>query len=368
MTRKLLYLNGIAILIVILFHAGGWGLISMFSWAHRYGALPGDAVVNNPIAYYVLRVIEQSAVFSIPAFLFVSGFFIAFTLPAGKQTVSWSNIFTRLKFLIIPYLIWASVKIIMLFAEGSFPGVWATAKLVLTGMITPAYYFVILLIQMYLLAPFLIRWAKTHPLSLFLLTAVLQIIFHSLQYITILQPSSAASALVISLLPKWFFPVRLFWFTLGILISLYRKEINRFIDGKFFLWGGLTLLLWVIGFAEWEILTQLSGSVFIEHRETLVDALYAFTFIFSVLAYPQKRFFQQKTVEKIGGLSFGIYLAHIPVMEILGRGVYHVLPQLLKFHLLFTLMIAVLGLAIPLLLINIVKRTKLNRFYVYLFG
>lgn len=368
MTRKLLYLNGIAILIVVLFHAGGWGLISMFSWAHRYGATPAESLMNNPIAYYVLRAIEQTAVFSIPSFLFVSGFFVAFTLPATSKTIRWDNIFTRLKFLVIPYLIWAFIKIIMLILEGSLPGWVETGKLLLTGSITPAYYFVILLVQMYLLAPFLIRWAKNRPLLMLAVTAVLQICFHSLQYITILDPQSVVSHIIINTLPKWFFPVRLFWFSLGILVCLHRKEISHLFEGKTMLWGSLTVVFWLFGFFEWEFLTTQSGITFIEHRETLVDALYAFVFIMMILSLQKKSLLQQKTIEKVGGLSFGIYLAHVPVMEIIGRGIYHVAPFLLSYHLVFTLMIAIIGLAVPLLMINIVKRSPLNRFYVYLFG
>ena len=56
MIRRLLYLNGIAILCVILFHTTNWGLTAMFAWTPRY--LP----VSEPVfdqtgspAYYWIR-------------------------------------------------------------------------------------------------------------------------------------------------------------------------------------------------------------------------------------------------------------------------------------------------------------------------
>ncbi len=294
MTRKLLYLNGIAILTVILFHSGGWGLMAMFSWAHRYGATPGAAMFTNQFGYYVLRIIEQIAVFSIPSFLFVSGFFIAFTVPAREKTIRWKIIFTRLKYLIIPYLLWCFIKVAMLVIEGKFPGLWETTKLILTGSITPAYYFVILLIQMYLLSPWLIRFAKANPAALLLATATLQILFHSVQYINILTPESTAGHVFITFLPKWLFVTRLFWFSLGIVFSLYRKQFSTIFEGKTKLWLSATILLWFVGFFEWEWLTRLSGARFIEHRETLVDALYAFSFIMTTLSLDKTKLIQQK--------------------------------------------------------------------------
>jgi hypothetical protein len=69
MIRRLLYLNGLAVLGVILFHASGMGFVAMFAWTHRY--LPVTAPNYDQMgsaAYYGLRVIEAIVTFSIPAF------------------------------------------------------------------------------------------------------------------------------------------------------------------------------------------------------------------------------------------------------------------------------------------------------------
>ncbi|HIP73435.1 MAG TPA: hypothetical protein EYH05_18815, partial [Anaerolineae bacterium] len=97
-------LNGIAILFVIFFHAAGWGFTAMFAWTPRY--LPVSAPVYDQVgslSYYWLRLVEQIVVVAIPAFLFVSGYFMAFS--AGRRdNVTWKQIGGRVKMLLFPYI------------------------------------------------------------------------------------------------------------------------------------------------------------------------------------------------------------------------------------------------------------------------
>jgi peptidoglycan/LPS O-acetylase OafA/YrhL len=78
MIKRLLYLNGLAIITVILYHASAWGFISMFYRADRYRpvSVPNFDMLGD-LAYYGLRTIEQLIIYGIPTFMFVSGFFIA---------------------------------------------------------------------------------------------------------------------------------------------------------------------------------------------------------------------------------------------------------------------------------------------------
>ena len=367
MIRKFLYLNGIAILSVILFHASGWGFTAMFPWAHRYMVSGADPYLNiGSVSYYVLRIIEQLVMFSIPIFLFVSGYFVAFN--TGKhKTIAWKSILNRIKFLVIPYLVWTCIFLVLNFLEGKRPGVSDLLRIFLTGSITPAYYFVILLIQFYLISPFLVPIAKNHWKVLLLITGILQISFHLLQYLLILQPENAISGLIIRFLPKWLFIVRLFWFCLGLVIGFHREEIKKFFEGKAILWYSSALLLFVIGIFEWEFLIRISGGNWIETRETIIDAAYAFALLFAILS-TEKVLPLRNQVEKIGGQSFGIYLGHIPVMEYLARGIYHLAPWLLGQSIIFVLIIASVGLFIPLFGMWVFRKTFLNRIYGYVFG
>ena len=106
MTRKLLFINGLAIIGVVLFHAVGMGFVAMFSWAERYLA-PGVSVMSQVgnASYYGLRFVEQLVVPCIPIFLFISGYFVSAATARTRSTVSWQVVFSRIRNLLIPYVI-----------------------------------------------------------------------------------------------------------------------------------------------------------------------------------------------------------------------------------------------------------------------
>ena len=368
MVKKFLYLNGLAILAVILFHASGWGFTAMFSWSHRY--LPPQTnpfIQIDTLPYYILRIIEQLVVFCIPAFLFVSGFFVAFTTPAKKKQISWKTVFNRIKFLYIPFALWTTFILLTNILQGRNPGVFDVIKFFLTGSITPAYYFVILLIQFYLLSPILIPIARNHWKKLFIATAILQILFHAFQYFVILFPQNAAITTIFQFLPKWFFPVRLFWFSLGLIIGFHKDIWKTFLENKAKVWIGITIFLYLAGFFEWELILNITGLDWIDTRETLIDAFYAFSFLMAFLS-TSAILPLRKNVEKMGSQSFGIYLVHIPVMDFFSRAVYHFAPWLLSQNLLFIVLVAVIALIIPLLLMAFFRKTFLKKIYGFVFG
>jgi len=161
--------------------------------------------------------------------------------------------------------------------------------------------------------------------------------------------------------------VRVFWFSLGLVIAFHRNEFKKFFEIKPIIWISLAIVLFSLGIIEWEWLTKLSGLNWIETRETLIDALYASTVLFLILS-TKKTLPVRNSVEKIGAQSFGIYLAHIPVMEYLARGIYHFAPRLLSQTILFAFIIAFFGLGLPLLAMWVFRKTFLNRVYGYVFG
>ncbi len=368
MTRKLLYLNGIAILTVILFHAAGWGFTAMFSWAHRYLPVvsPDFSQAGSP-TYYGLHLVEQLVVFSIPAFLFVSGFFVAFS--AGKRTtLPWKTVLTRIKLLLIPYLLWSALILIVSIVQGRPFNLPDVAQSILIGSTYPSYYFVPLLIQYYLLAPLIVPLARRYPIPLLIFTGLLQLTIHALIYPTILGVASPLTDFFSQSFPKWFFPVRLFWFCSGVIVGFHLGQIKETILRLRPVWIGLTVAFFAIGFFEWELLTAASGQPWIEMRETVVDALYAAAFILMVLSLPETALPFSKTFNDWGGKSFGIYLVHSPVMEYTARAIYHFLPALLGVQALFAVVIAGIGLGLPLALMALVKRSPAQRWYAYLFG
>lgn len=371
MVRKLLLLNGISIIGVILFHSAGWGFVAMFSWAHRY--LP----VTSPnydqlgsLSYYGLRSVEQLVVFVIPAFLFVSGFFVAFATGRNKSTIGWGTVRARIVKILIPYLIWSLVLIgVLYFLEGIAYSPGGYFEMLLLGKTNPAYYYVPLLIQFYLLSPIIVYLAKRNWLPLIIITGIIQLIVQLMNYPAILGLENPALQTFASLIPKWFFLSRLFWFTLGVVASLHVKELKTWLAR--YKWHFLitAIVLIPVGILEWELYMRLSGQLWADHRETLLDTIYTLVIIFAFLAFDEVSSIPlSKQINTLGGMSFGIYLVHSPIMEYTARAVYHLAPWILGYQGLLALIMIVLGLGIPVLMMYIVNKSPARRYYQYIFG
>lgn len=369
MVRRLLYLNGLAVLGVMLFHGAGWGFVAMFSWVERYqGATAVPFSQLSTPAYYVLRSVEQLVVATIPAFLFVSGYFAAFT--AGRSgSISWPTVWARVKKFVPPYLFWGIIALGMLAAQGVIFTPLGYVVSFLTGNMTPAYYYIPLIIQFYAIAPFLAPLAKNHWRPLLLAAALVQLTVQLAQMAVIMDMEIPAIVGSIAALPKWFFPVRILWFVLGMIVGFHLSSFKAALARWKWALLGLAVLLLPLGILEWEWLVRQSGRPWVDHRETVLDSVYAIALIFTFFGFDQAKLPSAKTVGDLGSKAFGIYLAHIPVMEVVARGTYHVAPGLLAYQVLFALLVALVGLAVPLLLMRLMDMLPpIRRYYNYVFG
>ncbi len=369
MVGRLLQLNGVAILGVILFHTAGWGFVAMFAWSHRYLPAGVDPMVQmGSFSYYVLRGIEQFAVFSIPAFLFVSGYFIAFATPRRQATVSWSIVWARIRGLLIPYLIWSLVLIVFLGFQGRrlSPAGYATA--LLTGRVNPAYYYVPLLCQFYLLSPLLVFLARRWWQWLLLAALAIQLSIQLLYYPALLQVSAGVLQPYVDVVPKWIFPVRIFWFVAGLVAGFHLAALKQFAARWKWWWLAGLLLLFAVGMVEWEVMQAYAGQGWSAHRETFLDTAYGGLVILAFLAFSDFNVPFAGFVSELGAKSFGIYLLHSPVMEVTARLIYRFMPGLLAHQEILQPVLVVASLGGPLLLMALVNRSPFRRYYRWLFG
>ena len=123
-----------------------------------------------------------------------------------------------------------------------------------------------------------------------------------------------------------------------------------------------------LGMLEWEAILRISGQPLLGHRETLLDTVYSLAVILAFLAFDKVTLPFSKQLEELGSKSFGIYLVHSPVMEVVARGIYHVVPWILAYQILFLPIMFVTGLGIPLLLMRAVNKSPARRYYKVLFG
>lgn len=370
MVRRMLYLNGLAIIGVVLFHTAGTGFVAMFAWSHRYlpQGVPALSQVGS-LSYYGLRLIEQLVVFCIPAFLFVSGYFIAVATGKSRETVGWNTVGARLKSLLIPYLLWTVVILAVQVAlEDKALSPRRLLLDVFTGSSNEVMYFVPLLVQFYLLAPWLVRLAKKNWKLLLAAATLIQIVVQLLAYPSFLGLDWPGAATLPNLVPKWFFLARILWFTLGIIIGFHLDQFKPFLQR--FRWAFLAVALVCIplGMLEWELLFRLSGSEWLAHRETFLDSIYSLAVLLSFFAFLQARLPAPKTVESLGSRSYGIYLTHALFIQYTAKAIYHLAPQLLGYQLLLQPALLLVGFAGPLAMMLVFERTPLRRFYKYVFG
>lgn len=369
MVRRLLLLNGLAVIGAVLYHASGWGFTAMFWWTDRYAAVSvPDFSQMGSIPYYGLRLVVQLIIFSIPAFLFVSGFFTAFATGRDQLTVSWKVIGTRIKNLAIPYLLWTGAIIVTNVLAGQL---YTPARLfqeIVFGKAAPPYYYVPLIIQLYLLSPFLIRFARTHVRALLIIAAILQFSVQTIKYVELLGVNLPSSNLLQIFTASWFFPGHIFWYVFGITVKFNLPSMKKWLDKYKWVFLGLLIVLIPIGMFEWEVILHASEVGWLAHQRTLINELYSLMFLLCFLAFEWFPIPPSKRINALGPKSFGVYLAHSPVLQYASRGMYHLTPWILGVQILFQPILLILGIGVPLLLMKIVEHSPARRFYAYIFG
>ncbi len=369
MVRRLLYINGLAIVAVVLFHSAGMGFVAMFSWYHRYGSglIQPRMWVGTP-EYYGLRLIEQVIVFAIPAFLFVSGYSIAVATGKNQKTVSWKLIFSRMRYLVIPYLVWTTVVLLLSILETRTISPIFILLAYVTGSSNEVLYFVPLLLQFYLLSPLLVRWARQNWKVLLLVTAVLQVIVQLLYYPELLGWNSPLIETLSRLTPKWFFLSRIFWFPLGIICGFRPVELRQTFAPYRWMLLGVALVLVPIGMVEWELYYGLAGQEWLSHRETLLDSIFTIALLLSLLTLDEKSLPWLNQTGKLGSKSYGIYLTHAIFIQYAARLIYHLAPGMLAYPILLQPILIAVGFGVPLTLMTLVDRSPFRRYYSYLYG
>ncbi len=373
MVRRLLLLNGLAALGVVVNHAVGWGFVALFWWADRFRnvtEVPNFDWLGGP-TYYALRFFEQLIMFSIPAFLFVSGYFIAVAVGRSQGTVPWQLIGSRILGLAIPYVVWSLATFAFDYVTGAQRYDLLTyGRLLLIGGAAPAFYFVPLMFQYYLLSRVLAPLARNSWPPLLAAAALIQLTVLALRYGRVLGVEAGGIVDTVGpwLTPSWFFPGHIFWFVGGMVVGFRPTPFRQVIIRYRWALAAAALVLFFAAMAEWEWLLRSSGQQWLSQMVTLGDSLYSAALIAVILAFEQALASFANRLGQLGTKSFGVYLVHSLVLTVVAKLVYHLAPALLGQQLLFQPLLIVVGLAVPLILMDLVARSPARRLYPYLFG
>lgn len=369
MARKLLLLNGLAVLGVVLNHATGWGFTALIWWTNRYlpVAVPDFEQVGTA-SYFALRAIEQLVAFTVPSFLFASGFFTAFVVGRGTGTDDWHVVRSRIRILLVPYLIWSVVILAGRFVDGRHITPVTAVTAIVFGRAAAPFYYIPLLVQLYLLAPFLIRACRARWRTLLVGTAAVQLSAQSLEYLAVLDAGGAWMHAHHVLAPAWFFPTKIFWFVLGIAVCLRLATVRPWLARTRWWWLAVLVASFASGMWEWEALLGASHAPWIAYFDTAVDSVYAGAFIACFVGFDAAVRVLPERLGELGVASYAVYLIHSPVQEVAARAVATLAPALLAHQWLLQPLLWCAGLAVPLLLMAAVRASRARRLYQPLFG
>lgn len=372
MIKRLMLLNGLAILGVVCAHAAQWVWIAMFWWTDRYRAVtvPNYDQIGS-LSYYGVVTLQKLGVFAIPAFLFATGFFVAYA-SRGKQTVSWRVIGTRLKTLLIPYMIWSGVIFIADGYQGSIYTPWEYMRRLAVGDAISTYWYVFVLCQLFLLAPFLVPLAKKRSRLLLIGTGLMLLgvvgMFYAKLYTEAAGIDGPIVDVTISLIPGRS-PVRwLFFLALGMVTGFHLEALKRWLSRA----RGTLLIVAIVSFPlaviETEWIFQTTGMDWRGGVFTLTGSVYAISTILAFLSLDKLNLPLSKFGYQLGAASYGIYLLHRPVLEFAARGVQRFTPSILAYPVVFQLMMVCLAAGGPMMTMAAVAKSPLRKYHRYLFG
>ncbi len=222
--QDILFLNIFFCLLVILIHTSS-EVITQMNRGHTM--------------YWVVLLLSKLSAFVVQGFIMLSG--IKLFLKAGS--IHYGRFYlSRLTKVILPYIIWVFLYYLYFCSKDYFTFSWAElGRFILTGKVSAHFYFVVVLVQFYLLAPvWVIFFKKANPCVVLLLSLM----------ITVISGTSLDSILA-TLFPGREFPhldllfLRyLIYWVAGCMIGLHYQEFTAYLKKR---WISITLLFLVCG-------------------------------------------------------------------------------------------------------------------------
>ena len=363
MIRRLVTIRGWATLGVVCNHASSLVFIGMFWWTHRYRSV---TVPNydqyGSLGFWAVTAISQLVLFSVPAFLFISGVFVAYAAQGKPLTLGSKVMHARLLALLWPFLIWTFVTV---------AGQW-TIRLAAPSVsdleLAPFAFFPLLLAQYYLLSPWLVQWARHNPVPVLAIAAVLQLTVVAARYVVLSGASSIAAATVAET-PLWLFTRWALYFPLGVVVGQRLKQVSLLLRRCRWWLTGATVVLGICMILETDLIYRWTDNWNWAYESTKISVnLYAVLFIFSYLAFDAKRGRLAQGIGKLGQASYIVYLLHAPVLQISAKAVYHIIPGIVAWPIMFQMALVGTAVGVPYLIMVLVARSPWRRLAPYLFG
>lgn len=371
--KKLLLLNGLAILAVVANHASHKGFVAMFWWTDRYRpvAVPNYDQLGS-LSYYGLVAGQKLAVFSIASFLFITAIFIVYAMRGSQKILKWSIVSRRIFNLLPPYLIWSLVY----FAAQYLIDIRYSPQeylLRLLDLKPNAYFYIPMVVLFYLVSPLVAplardKWKLLLSVSLLIHALVIARSYLSV-YIHVVEPGNQSLLLMKSYIPASHFFEYQFYFILGLVCGFHFSRLQAWVSRYRWILLVLLLISATLAMVEAELITRAMDDVIWRSVTLSLPAtLYAVSFIFCFLAFAKPTFLFSDALYRIGSASLGIYLIHVPILLYLPKIIYHLAPAIMAYQVVYQTVLITVAVGGPMLLMALVRKSPMRKAYRYLFG
>lgn len=348
MNRQFVALSGVAMVLIVLNHAIHMSL--------TFPAQLGYETVTG-WSRFLLTILQALGVFAVPIFLFISGAFVAYAA-RGSSGLSVKFVWSSVKHILWPYLIWSCIFYLVVFLQnGEKFSLVGYAKNLIVGY---PFHFVPLLMFFYIASPILIPLARRHSLLILLVIGLYQLLLLSIR-------DPGLFPVRFPPLARYLFPPVIgntfadwgIYFPMGVVSSLHTARLKPAL-GR---WKGVFALATILFF-----------SMGMLHARGLVYAPWArvispLPFIFLLPVIGRKAIPSVNRLEQIGKRSYGLYLTHLIVLSLILIPISLYWPSLLRFSWILFPLLFIVGLALPLVTMNVIaQQPSGRRIFRYVFG
>lgn len=371
MIKKLLLLNGLAITAVLINHAAAFGLLAAINWPDQnmllIQYLSGKAI---NLEQFLLLTLVQMCVFCVPAFIFVSGFFVAYASRGAQGQLTWKVIWEKVFHLLVPYVVWSLIALLFRYIVhygGTTYTVGEIVKMFFFSGVLSHFSFIPALSYLYILSPFLIRFAKVRCKQFLLLAAAFQVSGVILHYLRRYGVDFPGLDELLYLTEPWLPTMWVLYFALGITFGLHLASFKSWLERSQG-WIFSTLILASV-LTMMEALLRFDPSRqggYVAYYGTFSFLLYSIAFILSFLLLPKIPL--ARYLSYVGPKTLGIFLVHYMVIYVIARGIVEFVPSLLPYRVIIVVLLFLSGLGVPLLGMKLLTVPPLRKYYRYVFG
>lgn len=265
----------------------------------------------NSAAYFLNQVVR----FAVPLFIVLSGFLLYYSGMNSQKASNSNFLMKRLNKILIPYIIWTLIY--MLYSIRHNLGNAFTATFMyrlmtnlIYGKAAPQLYFIIIILQMYLLYGLLERLMNSKYEKLFMVAALFVTAYINLGaylfrwYIYIIPKVSVGYYIL--------FPTWLFYFVFGMYFAKHGDRLKPMLITSKLKLG----LLWVASLAVLYIDSRLSNTYGSSMKPTVM--IYCFTsFMFFYSVFSAESLKESAFIRWISEQSFFIYFCHVLLIDLI---------------------------------------------------